>query len=97
VCHLCLAIKPRVCFQNLSLSRLRCSGVASAYGWVTILLYCLWLNEHIHYILTKIQDDGQQVHDHTHDDKFDVLERQIFRFGGSHDVQTIDWILDVPG
>jgi hypothetical protein len=26
--------------------------VASAYGWVTILLYCLWLNEHIHYILT---------------------------------------------
>jgi hypothetical protein len=52
VCHLCLAIKPRVCFHNLSLSRLRCSGVDSAYGWVTILLYCLWLNEHIHYILT---------------------------------------------
>jgi hypothetical protein len=50
--HLCLAIKPRVCFQNHSLSRLRCSGVASAYGWVTILLYCLWLNEHIHYFLT---------------------------------------------
>jgi len=22
--------------------------VASAYGWVTILLYFLWLNEHIH-------------------------------------------------
>jgi hypothetical protein len=35
-------------FHNHSLSRLRCSGVASAYGWVTILLYCLWLNEHIH-------------------------------------------------
>jgi hypothetical protein len=52
VCHLCLAIKPRVCFRNHSLSRLRCSGVASAYGWVTILLYCLWLNEHIHYFLT---------------------------------------------
>jgi hypothetical protein len=26
--------------------------VASAYGWVTISLYCLWLNEHIHYFLT---------------------------------------------
>jgi hypothetical protein len=39
------------CFQNHSLSRLRCSGVASAYGWVTILLYCLWLNDHIHYFL----------------------------------------------
>jgi hypothetical protein len=25
------------------MSRLRCSGVASTYGWVTILLYCLWL------------------------------------------------------
>ena len=48
----CLAIYPRVCFQNDSLSRLRCSGVASIYGWVTILLYCLWLNEHIHYFLT---------------------------------------------
>jgi hypothetical protein len=41
-----------VCLQNHSLSRLRCSGVASAYGWVTILLYCPWLNEHIHYFLT---------------------------------------------
>jgi hypothetical protein len=41
-----------VFFQNHSLSRLRCSGVASAYGWVKILLYCLWLNEHIHYFLT---------------------------------------------
>jgi hypothetical protein len=40
------------CFQNHSLSSLRCSGVASAYGWVTILLYCLWLNKHIHYFLT---------------------------------------------
>jgi hypothetical protein len=39
--HLCLAIKPRFCFQNLSLSRLRCLGVASAYRWVKILLYCL--------------------------------------------------------
>jgi hypothetical protein len=26
--------------------------VASAYGWVTILLYCLWLNEHTYYFLT---------------------------------------------
>jgi hypothetical protein len=50
--HLCLAIKPRVFFQNHSLSRLRCSWVASAYGWVKILLYCLWLNKHIHYFLT---------------------------------------------
>ena len=40
------------CFQNDSLSRLRCLGVASAYGWVTILLYCLWLNKHIHYFIT---------------------------------------------
>jgi hypothetical protein len=48
----CLDINPRVFFQNNSLSRLRCSGVASAYGWVTILLYYLWLNEHIHYFLT---------------------------------------------
>jgi hypothetical protein len=30
--HLFLAIKTRVCFWNLSLSRLRCSGVALAYG-----------------------------------------------------------------
>jgi hypothetical protein len=41
-----------VCLHNHSLSRLRFSGVALAYGWVTILLYCLWLNEHIHYFLT---------------------------------------------
>jgi hypothetical protein len=24
-------------------------GGISAYGWVTILLYCLWLNEHTHF------------------------------------------------
>ena len=47
-----LATRPRVCFQNHSLSRLRCSGVALAYGWVTILLYCLWLNKHTYYFLT---------------------------------------------
>jgi hypothetical protein len=41
-----------VCFRNNSLSRLRCSGVTSDYGWVTILLYYLWLNEHIYYFLT---------------------------------------------
>jgi hypothetical protein len=38
VCHLCLAIYPRVYFWNDSLSRLRCSRVASSYGWVTILI-----------------------------------------------------------
>jgi hypothetical protein len=27
--------------ELLYLARLRCSGVASAYGWVTIFLYCL--------------------------------------------------------
>jgi hypothetical protein len=27
--------------------------VASAYGWVTILLYCLWLNENIYYFLME--------------------------------------------
>ena len=48
----CLSIKPSFCFRNHSLSRLRCSGVASSYGWVTILLYCLWLNEHTYYFLT---------------------------------------------
>jgi hypothetical protein len=47
-----LAIRPRVYFQNYSMSRLRCSRVASAYGWVTKLLYCLWLNEHT-YISNK--------------------------------------------
>jgi hypothetical protein len=34
----CLAIYPRVFFQNDSLSRLRCLGVALAYGWVTIVI-----------------------------------------------------------
>jgi hypothetical protein len=24
-------------------------GGIRVYGWVTILLYCLWLNEHIHF------------------------------------------------
>jgi hypothetical protein len=28
-------------------------GGLCAYGWVTILLYCLWKNEHIHLFLTK--------------------------------------------
>ena len=32
--------------------------MASAYGWVTILLYCLWFNEHIHYILTVGTNGG---------------------------------------
>jgi hypothetical protein len=35
------------------LSRLRCSGVASTYGWVTILLYCLWKNKHISLFITS--------------------------------------------
>jgi hypothetical protein len=52
-----------VCFRNHSLSRLRCLGVTSAYGWVTILLYCLWLNEHIHYFLTNISY-GSSNHEH---------------------------------
>jgi hypothetical protein len=34
------------------LLRLRCSRVASAYFWVTILLYCLWKNKHISLFLT---------------------------------------------
>jgi hypothetical protein len=29
-------------------------GGLCAYGWVTILLYCLWKNEHISLFLTKI-------------------------------------------
>jgi hypothetical protein len=33
--------------ELLYLSRLRCSRVASAYGWVTVLLYCLWKNKDI--------------------------------------------------
>ena len=40
-CWLSLCISPGwllVCFWNHSLSRLRCSGVASAYGWVTIVI-----------------------------------------------------------
>jgi hypothetical protein len=40
-----------VCLWNHSLSRLSFSRVASTYGWVTILLYCLWLNRNIHYFL----------------------------------------------
>ena len=47
--HLCLAIQTRACFLNDSLSRLRCSGVVSTYGWVTILLYCIWLNDHTYF------------------------------------------------
>jgi hypothetical protein len=27
-------------------------GGINAYGWVTILLYCLWLNEHTHFTNT---------------------------------------------
>jgi hypothetical protein len=45
-----LAISPKVFIQNYSLSMLRCSGVASAYGWVKILLYYPWLNEHTYYL-----------------------------------------------
>jgi hypothetical protein len=28
-------------------------GGLCSYGWVTILLYCLWKNEHISFILTS--------------------------------------------
>jgi hypothetical protein len=38
--------------ELLYMLRLRCLGVASAYGWVTIMLYCLWENEHISLFLT---------------------------------------------
>jgi hypothetical protein len=58
-----LAIRPRVCFQNYSLSRLRCSGVALAYGWVTILLYCLWLNEHTYFSNTIVVLDWVEPED----------------------------------
>jgi hypothetical protein len=44
--HLCLAIQSRVCFRNDSLSRLRCSGVASAYGWVTIVIFSMVKRAH---------------------------------------------------
>ena len=54
--YLVQAIQPRVCFQNDSLSRLRCSRVASAYGWVTIVIlsmvkraHPLYSNRHHHH------------------------------------------------
>jgi hypothetical protein len=35
--------------------------VASAYGWVTILLYCLWLNEHTYFSnLDKLVYDEEE-------------------------------------
>jgi hypothetical protein len=46
---------------------------------------------------TEIRDDGLQVHGHTYDDKSEAPKLFIFRFGGYHDVQAVDWILDVPG
>ena len=45
----CLAMQLRFFFRNDSLSRLRCSWVASAYGWVKILLYWLQLNVHTYF------------------------------------------------
>jgi hypothetical protein len=42
----CLAIQSRVYFRNDSLSRLRCSGVASAYGWVTIVILSMVKQAH---------------------------------------------------
>jgi hypothetical protein len=51
-----LDIRPRVCFQNYSLSRLRCSRVASTYGWVIILLYFLSLNDHTYYFSNRLWD-----------------------------------------
>jgi hypothetical protein len=44
--HLCLVIQSRVFFRNDSLSRLRCSGLASAYGWVTIMILYMVKQEH---------------------------------------------------
>jgi hypothetical protein len=46
VCHLCLAIQSRVFFRNDSLSRLRCSRVALAYGWVTIVILSMVKRAH---------------------------------------------------
>jgi hypothetical protein len=31
-------------------------GGISAYGWVTILLNCLWLNEHTHFSNTSFMN-----------------------------------------
>jgi hypothetical protein len=74
--------------------------VASTYGWVTILLYCLWLNEHIHYILTKGTLDYGLCYTGDHDSTLygytdsnwagsasDKKEhfRMLFQFGVSHD------------
>jgi hypothetical protein len=53
--HLCLAIQPRVCFQNDSMSKLRYSGVASAYGWVTIVILSMVKREHPSYSNTTYQ------------------------------------------
>ena len=39
--------------MELFSTKVKVLGVASSYGWVTILLYCLWLNEHIRYFLTE--------------------------------------------
>jgi hypothetical protein len=38
-------------------------GGLCAYGWVTILLYCLWKNKHISFILTNmgIAKDNREV------------------------------------
>jgi len=48
--------------------------------------------------IDKVQYDGLQFHGYTYGDKYVEVEwfYFIFKFGGSHDVQTIDWILDVP-
>jgi hypothetical protein len=32
-------------------------GGICAYGWVTILLYCLWLNEHTHFSNNRYSQD----------------------------------------
>jgi hypothetical protein len=50
-----LAIGFKVCFSRIILS-VKVKGARGwlrAYGWVTILLYCLWKNEHISFILTQ--------------------------------------------
>jgi hypothetical protein len=36
-------------------------GGLYAYGWVTILLYCLWKNEHISLFLTKTRQEIEHL------------------------------------
>jgi hypothetical protein len=67
--------------------------VASTYGWVTILLYCLWLNEHIHYFLTIVTTAAMEDFSSKFDKDFSLVTLvssvSSGRFGGG-----IRWIVD---